>query len=147
MEGFLILSHLLTNFELQKNYQNEAKFNVVCSRNNLPKITDGIYVTKLDDYKSIVTHWRALYVNGDNVTYFDSFRVEHIPKDIKNFTGNKNITINIYRIQVNYLFLYEYFCIKFIDFKLKGKSLLDQTNLFSPNEYEKKDKIILQDFI
>ena len=121
----LIPFHLLTNFELQKNYQNEAKFNVVYSKNNLSKIKDGIYVTKLDEYKSIVTHWIALYVNGDNVTCFDSFRVGHIPKEIKKFTDNKNITLNIYRTQVNYLFMYGYFCIKFIDFKLKGKSLFD----------------------
>ena len=57
----------LTNFEIQKYYQNEPKFNCVCSRNNLPKLKDGAYVVTLDECKSIRTHWIALYVNGDNV--------------------------------------------------------------------------------
>ena len=83
--------HPLTNFEIQKYYQNEPKFNGVYSRNNLPKIKDGAYVINLDEYKSIGTHWIALYVNDNNVTYFDSFGVEHIPKEIKKFIGNKNV--------------------------------------------------------
>ena len=94
-----MLPHLLTNFEIQKYYQNEPKFNGVYSRNNLPKIKDGAYVINLDEYESIGTHWIALYVNANNIVYFDSFRVEHIPKEIKKFIGNKNIITNIYRIQ------------------------------------------------
>ena len=47
-----------------------------------------------DEYESIGTHWIALYVNGENVTYFDSFGVEHIRKEIKKFISNKNITTN-----------------------------------------------------
>ena len=57
------------------------------------------YVTNLDEYKSIETHWIALYVNAENVTYFDSFGVEDIPKEIKKFIGNKSIITNIDRIQ------------------------------------------------
>ena len=75
--------HHLTNFEIQKYYQNETKFNGVYSINNLPKIKDGAYVINLDEYESIETHWIALYVNSNKVTYFDSFGVEHIPKRIK----------------------------------------------------------------
>ena len=75
--------HPLTNFEIQKYYQNETKFNGVYSINNLPKIKDGAYVINLDEYESIETHWIALYVNSNKVTYFDSFGVEHIPKRIK----------------------------------------------------------------
>ena len=63
--------HSLTNFEIQKYYQNEPKFNGVYSRNNLPKIKDGAYVINLDEFKSIGTHWIPLYVN-DNIIYFDS---------------------------------------------------------------------------
>ena len=70
--------HLLTNFEIQKYYQNEPKFNVVYSRSNLSKIKDGAYVINLDEFKSIGTHWIALYVNANNIVYFDSFRVKHI---------------------------------------------------------------------
>ena len=73
-------SHPLTNFEIQKCYQNESKFNDVFPKNNLPEIKDGVYVISLDECKSIVINWIAFYVNGENVTYFDSFGVEHIPK-------------------------------------------------------------------
>ena len=59
----------------------------------------GVYIINPDEYKSIGTHWIALYVNGNNVIYFDSFRVEHIPEEIKKFIGNENIITNIYKIQ------------------------------------------------
>ena len=71
------------------------------------------------------------------ITYFDSFGAEHILNEIKKFIGNKNIITNIYRIQPCDLIMCGYFCIRFIDFMLKGISLLDYTNLFSPNSYEK----------
>ena len=81
--------HPLTNFEIQKYYQNEPK-----------------------------THWIALYVNGNNIIYFESFRVEHIPREIKKLIGNKSIT-NIYRIQAYNSIMCIYFYIGFIDFMLK----------------------------
>ena len=59
--------HPLTNFEIQKYYQNEPKFNGVYSRNKLPKIKDGAYVINFDEFKSIGTHWIALHVNGNNI--------------------------------------------------------------------------------
>ena len=83
---------------MQEYYQNESKFNGASSRNNLSKITGGVYITEFDEYESIGTHWIALYVNDNNATYFDSFWVVHIPKEIKIFIGNKNIIANIYRI-------------------------------------------------
>ena len=138
--------HPLTNFETQKYYQNKLKFNGVYSRNNLPKIMDWAYVTNLDEYKSIGTNWIPLYVNGNNIIYFDSFGVEHIPKEIKKFIGNKNMITNIYRIKAYNLIMCGNFCIVFIDFMLKGKSLLDYTNLFSPNDYDENDKIIIKYF-
>ena len=67
----------LTNFEIQKKYQNETRFNGVYSRDNLPKIKDGAYLVNLDEYSDLGTHWVALYANNDDVTYFDSFGVEH----------------------------------------------------------------------
>ena len=67
-------------------------------------------------------------MNVDDVTYFDSFRVEYIPKEIKQFISNKYIKTNIYRIQANDSIMYDYFCIKFIDFMLKGKSSFDYTD-------------------
>ena len=138
--------HHLTNFEIQKYYENEPKFNGVYSRNNLPKIKSGVYIINLNESESIGTYWIALYVNDNNVTYFDSFGVEHISKEIKKIIGNKRIVTNIYRIQACDSIMREYFCIGFIDFILKGKGLLDYTYSFSPNDYENIDKIILKYF-
>ena len=71
-------------------YQNEPRFNEVYYRDNLPdKVKDGTYVINLDGYLDIGTHWIALYVNNKSVTYFDSFEVEHIPKEIKKFIKKK----------------------------------------------------------
>ena len=81
-------------------------------------------------------------MNGDNrrasydAIYFDSFRVEHILKEIKKFIRNKNIIANIYRIQAYDLIMCGYFYIAFFDFMLKGKFLLYYTNLFGHNECE-----------
>ena len=93
-------SYPLSNFEIQKYYENEPKFNGVYSRNNLPKIKDMAYVINLDEFKSTGTHWIALYVPGNNFIYFDRFGVEQISKEIKKSIENKNIITNIYRIQV-----------------------------------------------
>ena len=92
--------HPLTNFEIQKYYQNEPIFNGVYSRDNLPnKIKDGAYVVILDEYSDIGTHWIALYALNNIVTYFRSFGVEHISKEIKKFIGNEKIITNIFKIQ------------------------------------------------
>ena len=139
---FNATSFLNKFFEIQKYYQNEPKLNGVYLRNNLPKIKGGRYVINLDGYKATGTHWTALSANAGNVIYFDSFGVEHIRKEIKKFIGNKNIITKIYRIQVYDSIMCGYFCIGCIDFTLKGKSFLEYTNLFSPNDYDKNDKII-----
>ena len=70
---FLIQPHSLSNFEIQRYYQNKATFTYVYSRNNLPKIKERVYIIIQEKQKSIGTHCIALYVNGDNRTYFDSF--------------------------------------------------------------------------
>ena len=138
----------LTNFEIQKYYQNEPRFNGLYSRGNLPdKIKDGAYVINLDEYSDFGTHWIVLYVNTKTVTYFDSFGVEEIPKEIKKFINNKNIIVNIFRIQAYDSIMFAYFCIGFIDFMFKGNNLTDFTNLFSPNNLHKKDDIILNYFL
>ena len=82
-----------------------------------------------------------------DITYFDSFGVEHIPKEIKKFIGSKNIIANIFRIQAYDSILCGYFCIGFINFMFKGKSLTDYTNIFSPNNFKKNDGIILNYFM
>ena len=116
--------HPLTNFEVQKYYENESKFNGCYSRNNLSKIKDRAYKINIDEYESIGTYWIALYVNDNNLAYLDSFRVEHIRKEIKKFIGNKNIIANVYRIQAYNSTMCRNFCIGFIDFMLKVKVYL-----------------------
>ena len=136
--------HPLTNFDIQKYYQNESRFNSVCSRDNLPKIKDGAYVINLDEYSDIGTYWVALYVHNNDVTYFDSFGVEHIPKEIKTFIDRSlSVTTNIFRTEAYNSIIRGYLCIGFIDFMLAGKTLTELTNLFSPNN----DYIILNYFM
>ena len=123
--------HPLTNFEIQTYYRNEPRFIGVYSRDNLPdKIKDGAYVINLAEYSDIGTHWIALCVNNKTVTYFGSFGIERIPKEIKNFTNNKNIIANIYRIQNHDSIICGYFYIRFIHYMFMGKSLTDYTNHF-----------------
>ena len=139
--------HPLTNFEIKAYYKNEPRFNGVFSRDNLPNtIKNGAYVINLDEYHDIATHWVAMYVNNKTATYFDSFGVEHISKEIIEFIGNKNIITNIYRIQAYDSTMCRYFCIGFINFMFNGNSLTDYTNLYSPNDFKKNDDIILKYF-
>ena len=111
------------------------------------EIKDGACIINLDEYSDIGTHWVALHVNNSNVTYFDSFGVEHILKEIKAFIKKKNIKINIFRIQAYDSVMCRYFCIGFIDFMFKEKTLTGYTNLFSPNNFKKNDDMILKYFM
>ena len=88
-----------------------------------------------------------MYVQNNDVTYFDGFGVEYIPIKIRTFIGNKNIKINILRIQANDSIMWGYFCIGVIDFMLARKILADITNVFSPNNFTKKDDILVKYFI
>ena len=140
----LIPSHHLTNFEIKEYYENESRFNGVNSRDKLPKmIKNGVYVINLDEYTDVGTHWIALYVKNNEVTYFDSFGIEHVPKETKRFIGHKNTKINIFRIQADNSIMYGYFCIGFIDFRFAGKSLINFTSLFSPYDFKKIIKLFL----
>ena len=145
--GFLILSHPLRIFGMQKYYKNEPRFNDAFSRNNLPKeIKDGAYIINLDEYADEGMHWIALFCNRNEIVYFNSFCVEHVPEEIKKFIGNKNTKANIFRLQVNDSVMCGYFCKGFIDFMLAGNKLTDYTNLSSPHYFKKSDNIILSDF-
>ena len=141
--------HPVPNFEIQKYYNNEPRFNGLYSRDNSRKIKDEAYIINLDEYSDIRTHWVALWVNdNNNITYFDSFGVEHIPKEIKTFVNNnKNIKTNIFGIQTYDSIMCGYFHIGLIDFMLKGKTLSEYANLFSPNDFKKNDNIILNYFV
>ena len=94
----------------------------------------------------LVVHIGLLYLKENEIIYFDSFGVKHIPAEIKKFSGNKNIKVNIFRVQANNSVMCGYFCIGFIDFMLAGKKLTDFTNLFSPHDFNKNDSIILSYF-
>ena len=110
--------------EISEYYSNEARFNGVYSGDNLPKITKkGAYVINLDEYENTGTHWIALFVKTNEVIYFDSFGIEHIPKEINKFIGsnNKKIKANIFRIQAYDSIMCGYFSIEFINYMLKGK--------------------------
>ena len=74
--------HPLTNFEIQKYYKNE------------PRAKYGPYVTNLDEYADVGTHWIALFCNKSEIVYFNSFGVEHVPEEIKEFIENKKIKAN-----------------------------------------------------
>ena len=136
--------HPFANFEKQKYFQHEPRFIGIYS--NLCKIKDGAFIINLDECSDIGIHWVALNVHNDDVTYFDSFGVEHIPKEIKTFINNKNIKTNIFTIQVYDSIMCGYFCIGFIDFMLSGKTLTEFTNLFSSNNFKENDDIILNYF-
>ena len=128
-------THPLTNFEIQRYYQNKPRFNGVYSRDNLSRIKDGAYIINIDEYSDIGTHWIAWYVQNNDVTYFNSFGVEHISKEINTFIGNKNIKTNIFRIQTYDSIMRGYSCIECIDLMLAGKTLTEFTNLFSPKNF------------
>ena len=106
----------------------------------------GAYVINLDEYAEVGRHWIALFCKRSEIVYFDSFGVEYVLKEIKEFVGNKNIKANIFRVQANNSVMCGYFCIGFIDFMLAGKKLTDFTSLFSPYDFKKNDDIILSYF-
>ena len=140
--------HPLTNFEILKYYENESRFDGVYFRDNLPnKINDGAYLTNLDEYSDIGTHWIAVYVKNNNITYFDSFGVEHIPKEIIKYIDRKNVIANIFRIQAYDSIMCGYFCIGLIDFMFKRKTLTEYENIFSPSDFTKNDNKILNHFM
>ena len=95
---------------MEEYYENEPRFIGVYSRDNLPKIIkSGAYVINLDEYADVGTHWIALYVKNNEVIYFDSFGVEHVPKEVKRLVANKDIKIYIQdtsrQLNITWLFL------------------------------------------
>ena len=97
-----MLPHPLTNFEMQKYYEKDQNLmeyfqKIIC----LKKIQDGAYVINLDEYADVGTHWIALFCKKSEIVYFDSFGIEHIPEEIIEFIGNKNIKANVFQVQAN----------------------------------------------
>ena len=108
-------AHPLTHFEIQK-YQNEPRFNGAYSKDkrSSAKTKDGAYVINLDEYSDIGTHEVALYVQNNVITYFDSFGVQHIPKEIKTLIDYpSSIKTNMFRMQAYNSIMCGYFCIEY----------------------------------
>ena len=121
--------HPLITFKIQKYYQIKPRFNGVYSTDNLTKIKYGAYIINLDEYSDIGTHWVALYANNNSVNYFYSFKVEHIPKEIKTFINRSlsillrppfRVTTNIFRIAYDSI-MCGYFCIGLLILCLQEK--------------------------
>ena len=133
----MIPLHPLTNFEIQKYYENELRFNDVYPRDKLPKqIKDGANAINLDKHKDTDTHWLALCCKKKKLFTLIAL--------VLNIIYLKKL--KIYRVQANNSIMCGYFCIGFIDFMLAGKTLTDYTNLFSPYDFNKNDNIILSYF-
>ena len=98
----------------------------------------------LDEYADVITHWIALFCKRIEIVYFNSFGIDHILEEFKEFIGNKNTKANIFRVQANNSVMCRYFCIGFIDFMLAGKKFTDFTSLFSPHDFPKHDNIIVR---
>ena len=93
-----MLPHPLTNLVMRIN-QDLLEFfqEIICPK----KMKDGAYVINLDEYADVGTHRIALFCNRSEIVYFDRFGVEHVPEEIKEFIGNKDIKANIFRVQAN----------------------------------------------
>ena len=77
--------------------KNEPRFNGVYSRNNFPKkIKDEAYVINLDEYAGVGTRWVDLFYNRSEILYFDSFGVENVSEEIKDFIRHKNLKANFF---------------------------------------------------
>ena len=113
---------------------------------NLKKIKDGGYVINLDEYANVGTNWIGLYCKNDEIVYFNSFSIEHVPKEIEKFIRHKNIKTNTFWVQSNNSIMCGYFSTGSIDFMFEGKHLIGFTSLFSPCDFEKNDSVILSYF-
>ena len=140
--GFWMPPHPLANFEIKKYYENEPRFNGICSRNSLPK--KGWRICNKPWWICRCRHtFDCFFFNKSEIVYFDSFGVEHAAEEIIELAGNKNIIANIFRVQANNSVMCGYFCIGFTDFMLAGKKLTNFKSMFCPYDFEKNDDTIL----
>ena len=115
--------HTLRNIKITKYFNNKPKFNGVFSRENLPKIKDGVYVINLEDTQSKETHWVSLFIDKSIAAYFDSFGIEYIPQEVLDKSKDKSITHNICRIQSDDSIMCGFNCITLIEYMIAGKTL------------------------
>ena len=131
--------HPLANYEIQKYYQNEPRFNGVYSGDNLPKIRDGAYVINLDEYSDIGTHRIAFTYKIMMLLILIVLEYNIFQKKLKHLVV---IETFIFRKEAHDIIMCRHFCILFNNFMLAGKTLTDFTNLFSPDNFKKKDIIL-----
>ena len=131
--------HPLANYEIQKYYQNEPRFNGVYSGDNLPKIRDGAYVINLDEYSDIGTHRIAFTHKIMMLLILIVLEYNIFQKKLKHLVVIKTF---IFRKEAHDIIMCRHFCILFNNFMLAGKTLTDFTNLFSPDNFKKNDIIL-----
>ena len=131
--------HPLANYEIQKYYQNEPRFNGVYSGDNLPKIRDGAYVINLDEYSDIGTHRIAFTHKIMMLLILIVLEYNIFQKKLKHLVVIKTF---IFRKEAHDIIMCRHLCILFNNFMLAGKTLTDFTNLFSPDNFKKKDIIL-----
>ena len=128
-------------------FNSDKRFDGTFSRDNLNIFNkDGAYIINLDKYDNIGTHWVAIYLKNNNVTYFDSFGIEYIPKEITKLINDKSIKSNIFRIQSFNSILCGYFYTGFIEYTSKNLGLNEYAKLFLVTNVDKNDQIILDYF-
>ena len=124
----------------QDDARNEIMYNT-----EVLIIKDVAYVINFDGNKRKGTRWVSLFIGKNTAMYFDSFRIEYIRQGVLGLIKGKSIMHNIFRIQDDDYVMCGFYCIAFIEFMVAGKTL-GYTNLFSPNDYKKNDKIIYKYF-
>ena len=140
-KNFVVSLVALSKIEIAYYFKYKPRFNDVFSRNNLPRIKDEPYVKSLNDKNCTGTHWVSLFIHKKVAIYFDSFGTEYIPQELLNKIKDTSITHNTFRMQDNESIMCGFYFIAFAEYMLARKTFLDHTNLFSPNDYKKKDKI------
>ena len=140
----MVLLHLLSNIDITNYFDYEPRFDGVFSKKNSSRIKHGAFLINLDDKKSKGRHWVTLLIDRNKVVYFLSFETQYILQEILN--KDKSITHSIFRIPNDDSILCGFYCMALIEYMLAGKALLDYTNLISPNDYKKNDKIIYKYF-
>ena len=128
-------------------FNSDKRFDGTFSRDNLNIFNkDGAYIINLDKYDNIGTHWVAIYLKNNNVTYFDSFGIEYIPKEITKLINDKSVKSNIFRIQSFNSILCGYFYTGFIEYTSNNLGLNEYAKLFLVTNVDKNDQIILDYF-
>ena len=100
----------------------------------------------IDEKQSKGTHWLSLFIDRNTAAHFDSFGIEYVPQEVLSKIKNKSITRSRFKIQSDDSIICGFYCVTFIEYVIAGKTLSDYTNLFSPNDYQKNDKIIYKYF-